>query len=162
MDFLQEYVETTNMNRYITLGILVIIGSFISSLEMEIAFQKQFYDYGEPIIINITVTNETEEVIKAPVRFVPEDYYIKFKIVDKYGNRVSFKGLDFDIMADDMDIMEIPPKSQFTIPFDISRFYNLKRGVYAMMAYYYVSEGRFSYDVWSGRMVSNQVNIGIR
>lgn len=162
MKLITLVAETILMKRYITMGILLMIGSILNSLEIEINYKKQIFDYGEPIIIEITMTNETDEDIVAPIRFIPEDYYIKFIIVDKHGNRVAFKGFDFGSSSDDMDLMELPAKSQFTIPFDISRFYDLKRGVYAMMAYYKVPEGKFNHDVWYGQLVSKQLNIGIR
>lgn len=154
--------EDKFMKRYITIGLLLLAGSIIGALELEINYREQIMDYGDPVIIDITMTNETDEIVVAPIRFIPEEYYIKFIIVDKNGTRVPFKGLDFSVTSDEMDLMELPPKSQFTIHFDISRFYDLRRGVYAMMAYYHVPEGKFEDDIWYGKIVSKQLNIGIR
>ncbi|MBN2617466.1 MAG: hypothetical protein JXR64_04045 [Spirochaetales bacterium] len=142
--------------------LILVITIRISSLEIKILSEKTIYKSKEPIIINVSIINNEENEIAVPVRFIPQDNYIRFIIVDPYGNRCEFKGYDTGTTVSDDDLIIMPPNSIITVPMDISSYYEMKRGAYGIKAYYYVSQNnKYGTPAWKGKLISNQVNIGI-
>ena len=141
--------------------LLSSVGSRVSGMSISIHSDELVYGNDEEILIYVRVINDDSSVTMiVPLLFIPEDYFIRFIIVDSSGQNVQFIGAEYDWIESELDLLRMPPKSFFLWPIRLADYYLLLPGEYSIQVIYDSEAANYKeHDVWAGKIYSNIINI---
>jgi len=119
---------------------------------------KKSFSLDECIEIEVEVKNDSKEYGLIPLVFFPEDYYIRFEITGLTGEKANFIGIEYDYVQSDIDLVNMPPMSTFSVPLKLSNYYKIGEGDFKLRVIYEISEGEYNDSkAWFGEISSDTV-----
>ncbi|MBU2872063.1 hypothetical protein [Colwellia sp. E2M01] len=114
-------------------------------------------------VVKLRISNNTEKVHIMPLKFILENYYIRFVILNSKGERMRFFGKEIRYVTTPADFVAMDPKSSFEQVIDLKNPYALKNDIYKVHVVYEVLEGsRSEENLWYGKIESNSITIDMR
>ena len=113
--------------------------------------------------IRVAISNESNTALTVPLKFIPEDYYIRFEIIDAKGEKVQFIGKEIKFYPTHADYLAMEPHSSFEQSIELRKFYAMSNELYSIKAIYEVDElSRSEEGLWSGLAVSTVEKLDLR
>ncbi|CAD7838000.1 hypothetical protein S1OALGB6SA_1572 [Olavius algarvensis spirochete endosymbiont] len=138
--------------------LVLLCSARVMSFTISVVLTKKSFSLDECIEIKVEVKNDSNEYSLIPLVFIPEDYYIRFEITDLTGGKAKFIGMEHDYIQSDIDLVNMPSMSTFSVPLKLSDYYKVDEGDFKLQAIYEIREGVYDNSkAWFGEISSDIV-----
>lgn len=139
-------------------SLAILLGNVCGANELSLTIRET--NQNGTFVIDASIANVSNQRITVPLLFISEDYYIRFDIRDRSGNKAKFIGPEIDWRSSPKDYLGMFPESRYIQKIDLSQYYQLEDICYTVTATYDVADWRWEEDfIWHGVLYSNEIKV---